>query len=202
VVAKIFGPKVGKLAYYTSAEFDLWGLKCIISCTGYTGELGYEIYIPNAKVGDLWDLLLKDPRVKPAGLGCRDTLRLEMAFPLYGHELDTAHTPIDAGLEKFVDFSKDFAGKEALRQEQRTGVAEHLICFKSASRRAARNGYAIYSGDTRVGAVTSGSFSPSLGVSIGMGYVSAAAPVDSELLIKDAGVEIPVTVVRKPFYRK
>lgn len=202
VMTDIFGRDVAELKYYTLGGFDLWGEKCIISCTGYTGELGYEVYISSRNVGKLWDVLLKDSRVKPAGLGCRDTLRLEKAFPLYGHELDAGHTPLEAGLEKFVDFSKDFIGKTALLEQQKQGVNKHLICFKADSRRSPRNGFAILRDGTRVGIVTSGSFSPSLSCGIGMGYVDGPAETGAKLTIRDAATEIPVTVVKKPFYHK
>lgn len=201
VLTNIFGAGVSKLKYYTFSEFIFQNQPCIISRTGYTGELGYEIYILTDYVIKLWEVLLKDSRVKPAGLGCRDTLRLEMGYPLYGQDLDAAHTPLSAGLIKFVGLSKDFIGKDALLKEQRSGPKEHLICFQADSRRAPRHGFAIFSGDKRVGTVASGSFSPSLSVGIGMGYVCGNYDIGAELIVKAAGIEIPVKVVKKPFYR-
>ncbi|MFA5345926.1 MAG: glycine cleavage system aminomethyltransferase GcvT [Candidatus Omnitrophota bacterium] len=202
VLKDIFGGDIAKLSYYTFAEFAFGGERCLISRTGYTGELGYEIYISSGAVKGLWELLLKDKRVKPAGLGSRDTLRLEMAYPLYGQDIDVNHTPLAAGLDKFVDFSKDFIGKDALLEERKNGPKEHLVCFKADSRRAPRHGFAIFQQGERIGIVTSGSFSPSLSVGIGMGYVSGDYEIGAKLAVKDSGVEIPVTVVKRPFYNR
>lgn len=204
VLASIFGDGIKDLSYYTFNALSLWGEHCIVSRTGYTGELGYEVYIPADHVVKLWKLLLDDKRVKPAGLGSRDTLRLEMGYPLYGQDLDTAHTPLEAHFDKFVDLSKDFIGKGALLEEKKSGLKESLISFKALSRRAPRHGFGIFSegGGRRIGTVTSGSFSPSLSVGIGMGYVSEGQEIGARLMVKEAAVEIPVTVVKKPFISK
>ena len=200
VIKKMFGDGMSKLAYYTFDKFRLWGMDVIVSRTGYTGELGYEIYIPADQVVRLWNTLLEDKRVRPAGLGCRDTLRLEMGYPLYGQDLDTSHTPIAAGFEKFVDMNKDFIGKSALLKEKSAGIKERLIAFKSETRRSPRHNFAILKDGSRIGTVTSGSFSPSLLTGIGMGYISGNCVIGDRLVTKDAGAEIPVTVVKKPFY--
>jgi len=202
LVKSIFGTGVDHLKYYNFAEFVFDKKPCIVSRTGYTGELGYELYVPADRVVKLWNVLLKDDRAKPAGLGCRDTLRLEMAYPLYGQDIDLNHTPLAAGFGKFVDFNKDFIGKSVLSDEQKSGPKERLICFKSDFRRAPRHGFAIFKDGKRVGTVTSGSFSPNLLVGIGMGYVSGNYDIGTRLVVKDANVEIPVTVVKKPFYNK
>jgi len=201
VLEKIFGDGIGRLNYYTFSEFAFQGQHCIISRTGYTGELGYEIYITHDYVGKLWELLLSDPRVKPAGLGARDTLRLEMGYPLYGQDLDISHTPLAAGMGKFVDFSKDFIGCDILIKEQKDGTKEHLIYFQADSRRAPRHGFSIFDQARQVGVVTSGSFSPTLGVGIGMGYVTGSYNIGAPLLVKEASVEIPVKVVKRPFLK-
>jgi aminomethyltransferase len=202
VIKDIFGDQVTKLKYYTFSGAMFSGEHCVISRTGYTGELGYEIYIPVSKVVELWDTLLKDKRVKPAGLGCRDTLRLEMGYPLYGQDIDVNHSPLAAGFEKFVDFSKDFIGKLALVTEQKNGPKEKLVCFKADSRRSPRHGFVIFNKNDRIGTVTSGSFSPSLSVGIGMGYISGDYKIGMPLAVKDAGVEIQVAIVKQPFYNK
>jgi aminomethyltransferase len=203
VLKDIFGQELGQLNYYTFSEFKIFDQKsCIVSRTGYTGELGYEIYIANDYAVKLWELLLKDPRVKPAGLGCRDTLRLEMGYPLYGQDLDTLHTPLAAGLSKFVDFSKDFMGREALIKEQKKAPLEHLIYFQADSRRAPRHGFTILDKTRKIGMVTSGSFSPSLGVGIGMGYVTGNVDIGAQLIIKQEATEISVKVVARPFLQK
>jgi len=201
VLKNIFGAGLSKLNYYTFSEFIFQNQRCIISRTGYTGEVGYEIYISTDYVIKLWEVLVKDGRVKPAGLGSRDTLRLEMGYPLSGQDLDISHTPLAAGFAKFVDLSKDFIGKDTLLKEQAGGPKERLICFQADSRRAPRHGFAIFDNNRRVGTVTSGSFSPSLSLGIGMGYVCGNYAVGARLMLKAAGAEIPVRVVKKPFYR-
>jgi len=201
VLKDIFGGGLAKLNYYNFCEFIFQNQRCIVSRTGYTGELGYEIYISTDYVVKLWEVLLKDGRLKPAGLGSRDTLRLEMGYPLYGHDLDTNHSPLAAGLLKFVDLTKDFIGKDALLKEQERGPKERLICFQADSRRAPRHGFAIFDNNRQVGRVTSGSFSPSLSVGIGMGYVSGNYDIGAELIVREAGIEIPVKIVKKPFIK-
>ena len=201
VLGKIFGDGISRLNYYAFSEFAFENQHCIISRTGYTGELGYEIYIANDYVGKLWELLLCDTRVKPAGLGARDTLRLEMGYPLYGQDLDISRTPLAAGMSKFIDFSKDFIGREALIKEQKDGPKERLIYFQADSRRAPRHGFAIWDQSRQIGVVTSGSFSPSLGVGIGMGYVTGNFDIGAQLIVKDAGTQIPVEVVKRPFLK-
>lgn len=202
VMQKLVGKDIAKLRYYTFGKFNLLGEDVIISRSGYTGELGFEVYFPAGSIKDLWELLLKDASVKPAGLGCRDTLRLEMSYPLYGHDLDTTKTPVGAGLSSFVDFSKDFIGKAELVKEKQNGPKEYLINFTADSRRSPRNGYSIFYHQRRVGTVTSGSFSPSLGVGIGMGYVSTKLSPGDEVIIKEGNIEIKSVIVEKPFYKK
>jgi aminomethyltransferase len=201
VLQKIFGQSVAELKYYTFSKFTFQNQECIISRTGYTGELGYEIYISSDYVVKLWEVLLKDARVKPAGLGARDTLRLEMGYPLYGQDLDINHSPLAAGLIKFVDLTKDFIGKDALLNEQKSGLKEKLICFQTDSRRAARHGFTILDNNKSVGVVTSGSFSPSLSVGIGMGYVSGDYILEAQLVAKELNTEIPIKIVKRPFIK-
>lgn len=198
VMQKLVGPRVGGLSYYTFGQYDLLGEKVIISRTGYTGELGYELYIPAEKVTDLWRLILADERVKPAGLGARDTLRLEMGYPLYGQDLTEETTPIEGDKAPFVDLKKDFLGKAGMTAER---PYKRLIYFTAASRRAPRHNYRIMVGGRDAGVVTSGSFSPSLSCGIGMGYVNAPCPVGTEIVLKENDIEIAATVTDKPFYK-
>ena len=151
---------------------DILGSNAIVSRTGYTGELGYEIYCGNDRIVQLWQLLLEDGRVKPAGLGARDLLRLEMGYSLYGSDLDETTTPLEAGLERFVDFSRDFVGREALLRQQSEGLRRVKAAFRVDSRRSPRHGYGIFRQGEQVGTVTSGAFSPMLGCGIGMGFVT------------------------------
>ncbi len=203
VLRDIVGDKIDELAYYTFDFFALLQAECIISRTGYTGELGYEIYISRDKVNELWNKLISDKRVKPAGLGARDTLRLEVGYPLYGADIDQSCNPIEAGLGSFVDFEKDFIGKAALEKFKAAGAGKKMICFISKSRRAPRHNYKIYNNNKQIGVVTSGSFSPSLSSGIGMGYIeSGFNTAGTQLLLKDGNVEIEAEITKRPFYKK
>jgi len=190
-----------KLKYYTFNYFDLLGEKIIISRTGYTGELGYELYMPNKKIVQLWDRILTDKLVKPIGLGARDTLRLEIGYSLYGQDIDKNTTPLEAGLEYFIDWGKEFIGKTALKKEKQEGLSKRMICFASSSRRSPRHNYRIMHEGEDIGNVTSGSFSPSLGVGIGMGYVSREVKVGELVDLVEGSVSINAKVVNKPFYK-
>jgi aminomethyltransferase len=202
VINDVMGIDAGRLQYYTFGKFTFLGQDVIISRTGYTGELGFEIYLSNNAALKLWDSLLGDARVKPAGLGCRDTLRLEMGYPLYGQDLDQAHNPLEAGMAKFIDLSKDFIGKAELTEAKKYGLTNHLIFFASDSRRSPRHGFGIYYQGKEVGKVTSGSFSPSLSLGIGMGYVNTRLEEGRDIAIREGSTEIPAKIVRKPFYKK
>lgn len=178
----------------------LGGIEAVISQTGYTGELGYEIFCDIAQGPELWDALLKFPQVWPIGLGARDTLRLEKGLPLYGHELDEEHTPLEAGLERFVSFEKEFIGREALLAQRGEGVKRVLTGFICEGRRAAREGFEIRADGRPVGRVTSGTFSPGLTRGIGMGYVEHAAAAEGRAItLTDGRTEIQGTIRRPPF---
>ena len=191
-----------QLKYYTFGYFNLLGEKIIISRTGYTGELGYELYMPNKKIIELWDKILTDKLVRPVGLGARDTLRLEIGYSLYGQDIDKNTTPLEAGLEYFIDWGKEFMGKAALKKEKDAGLPKKMISFASGSRRSPRHNYHIVHKGEDIGSVTSGSFSPSLGVGIGMGYVSREVKVGELVDLVEGSVTINAKVVSKPFYKK
>ena len=199
VLADLVGSGIKELQYYTFGYFNLLGEKIIISRTGYTGELGYELYMPNNLIPQLWDKLLSDQRVKSIGLGARDTLRLEMGYSLYGQDIDKNITPLEAGLEHFIDWDKEFIGKDSLKGAN--GVSRRLICFIADSRRSPRHNYRIIYKNQDVGSVTSGSFSPSLGFGIGMGYVSRQIPMGEEIVLSEKSISINAKVTRKPFYK-
>ena len=122
VVTDLLGRNISSIPYFRFITTDVLGSKAIVSRTGYTGELGYEIFLPAEKTVELWDKLLKDPRMKPAGLGARDLLRLEVGYSLYGNDLDETITPLEAGLEGFVNFDSEFVGKDALLRQQAHGT--------------------------------------------------------------------------------
>ncbi len=197
-----FGPAVGQLPYFKFMQTTLLGVAAIISRTGYTGELGYEIFLPADKVVELWNLLLADDRVKPAGLGARDVLRMEVGYSLYGNDLDETITPLEAGLEAFVNFDKAFIGKQALIAQQAAGLSRVKVPFAVSSRRSPRHGYSISNGTETVGEVTSGVFSPMLGYGIGLGFVPPAlAQTGTPLTISHEKVAMGATVCDLPFYK-
>ncbi|MBL0687606.1 MAG: glycine cleavage system aminomethyltransferase GcvT [Sulfurospirillum sp.] len=156
VILKEFVPfNLDELGFFNFKESEIMGSSAIVSRTGYTGELGYELYINNETAPKLWRKLIECKAV-PAGLGARDVLRLEMGYSLYGQELNENTTPIEAGVGFFVKYDKEFTGKEALLRQKKEGTLRESISFKTDSKRAPRNGMEIWQNDKRVGVVTSG----------------------------------------------
>ncbi|MBW7996863.1 MAG: glycine cleavage system aminomethyltransferase GcvT [Candidatus Glassbacteria bacterium] len=196
--------RLEQLAYYWMDRYELLGEDTLISRTGYTGELGYEIFVRAEKAGDLWRELLESG-VKPCGLGARDTLRLEMGYALYGHELDSEHTPLEAGLGWTVDLSKDdFIGKAALVQQKAEGIGTRLRGLKtSTARQIPRPGYGIRHKGKLVANLVSGGPAPSLGAGIGTAFLPAElAEPGTKLEMELRKNMVEVEVVRQPFYRQ
>ncbi len=195
------------LKYYGFAAGEVDGRQALISRTGYTGEDGFELYVGPADAADLWRRLLAAGAASgllPAGLGARDTLRLEAAMALYGHELDESTTPLEASLEWTVKWKKgDFVGREALLEQRASGPARQLSGFEISGRGIARQGSAVLVDGTPVGAVTSGTWSPTLEKAIGLAYVEAgtAAP-GREIELEVRGRKLPGRLVELPFYRR
>ena len=201
VLVAAFGLEVGTIPYFKFIRTTILGVPAIVSRTGYTGELGYEIFLPADKVTELWHLLLADKRVKPAGLGARDVLRLEVGYSLYGSDIDEETTPLEAGLEAFVNFNKEFVGREALLKQQQEGLKKVKTAFRVTSRRSPRHHYEICFEGESVGSVTSGVFSPMLGCGIGIGFVKPGmATLGAPLTIRHDKVSMEATVVELPFY--
>jgi len=198
-----FVANIKKLDYYTFDYFDLLDEHVLISRTGYTGELGYEIYFPWSKTADLWKALLEDTRVKPAGLGARDVLRLEMGYSLYGHELNEETSPLESGLNRFIDFDKEFAGKDVLLKQRAAGLKRKLVGVSSNSRRSPREGHKIYSQDgDEIGEITSGTFSPCLNRGIGLGFVAAdKAVAGTNVAFGDDKSKVPAVFTGRSFYK-
>ncbi|MBC7290839.1 MAG: glycine cleavage system aminomethyltransferase GcvT [Actinotalea sp.] len=206
------------LKYYacTPARFAVDGgtVEALVARTGYTGEDGFELYVAAADAATLWRSLLAAGRpagLVPAGLACRDSLRLEAGMPLYGHELDRTTTPHDAGLGRVVRLDKTdddgaplpFVGREALAARAGAQPSRVLVGLQGLGRRAARHGYEVRRGDHRVGEVTSGGPSPTLGYPIAMAYVTPeVSAVGTELTVDVRGRAEPVRVVALPFYRR
>jgi aminomethyltransferase len=178
-----------------------------IARTGYTGEDGFEVFCLADRAVTCWrDILERGASlgIKPCGLGARDTLRLEMCYPLNGSDLSPERTPLEAGLSIFVDMDKgDFTGREALAAQRARGPGARLVPFKMAGTSPPpRSHYPIYRGDSRIAETTSGTLSPSLGVGIGMAYLPAEhARINERIEIEIRGRRFPATIERKPLYR-
>jgi aminomethyltransferase len=203
VLKSIAGEEVKRLTYYGFQFFSLLGGKYIISRTGYTGELGFEIYIDSSRGVELWTALMQHPAVRPAGLGARDILRLEVGLPLYGNEFNEDTTPLDGGMDRFLDMDKEFTGKKALLEQQKRGVPRRLIGFAADGRRTPRHENRIIAGNRDAGFVTSGVFSPHLNKGIGMGYIDAGLSGEGTGIAIDTGKgEIKAAVENIPFIKQ
>ena len=184
-------------------ELNLAGANAFVGRTGYTGEDGFELLLNRPDGLLLWEKLLASG-VSPCGLGARDTLRLEAAMHLYGHELDEHTTPLEAGLGWLVhlEMPKAFMGREVLERQSAAGVQRRLVGLKLQGRAIARHGYPVMREDQVIGEVTSGTWSPTLGEAIALAYVpSDAARIGTELAVEIRGKAEPALVVKRPFYR-
>lgn len=208
ILEKLTDPAALPARYYTFREnVAVAGVLCLVSRTGYTGEDGYELYCPAGRGPALWDALMEAGRpggLTPCGLGARDTLRLEAAMPLYGHELSETISPLEAGLERFVRLDKPgFIGREALLRQREAGLPRRRTGIVLTGRGIAREGAPVYADGRRVGAVTSGTWSPTLRQAVAMALVEpsfAAAGRDVEVEVRDR--PIGARTVRLPFYKR
>ena len=175
----------------------------IVSRTGYTGEDGFELYFDNANATHIWNALLASGEVTPAGLGCRDSLRLEMGMALYGNDIDDTVTPLEANLGWIVKLQKgDFVGKSALVAQKEQGIPRKLVGFTTSERAFPRHGYPVVCDGAPSGVVCSGTLSPTLNIPIGMCYLPTAhAKPGSELGIDIRGKIVKAEVVKTPFYK-
>lgn len=189
------------LGYFRFREHQMGGYSFIVSRTGYTGEFGYELYLPVDEVEKLWCQLLEHPLIEPAGLGARDTLRLEMGYPLYGHELSESRTPVATSRGAFIDLEKDFIGRDAVSREIESPPAL-LVGLKFDSKRAAREHDKVYADGRLIGEVSSGSLAPSLEVAVAMAFVdSSFSDLGRMLEVEIRGKLHPAQVVDLPFYK-
>ncbi|WAL67051.1 glycine cleavage system aminomethyltransferase GcvT [Amycolatopsis cynarae] len=206
IVGAVTGADLAELKYYASMPARVREHEVLLARTGYTGEDGFELYVPAAEAADLWRILSEAGAAHgllPAGLACRDTLRLEAGMPLYGNELNRELSPFDAGLGRVVKFDKpgDFVGRDALAG--RTEPEKILVGLRGSGRRAPRHGYRVLDGDREIGEITSGALSPTLGHPIAMAYVPAGYGEPGTGLSVDIRGRIePVEVVSMPFYRR
>ncbi|MCZ6783703.1 MAG: glycine cleavage system aminomethyltransferase GcvT, partial [Proteobacteria bacterium] len=203
VLLRLAPEEVATLRRFAFARTRVADASAIVSRTGYTGADGFEIYCAASDTERIFEALLAEGApsgLLPAGLGARDTLRLEAALPLYGHELDDETSPLEAGLAPFVDVDGDFIGADAIRERRDAGHTRQLVGFELEDRGVARQGYEVMSAGLRVGVVTSGAPSPTLGKSIGLAYVLpavATAGTALEILVRGRG--IAARVVETPF---
>lgn len=188
--------------YFSFISTKIRSIPCILSRTGYTGELGFEIYVAADKAVELWDCLLSFANVKPAGLGARDTLRLEMGYALYGHELNLKTTPLEAGFAALLKLEngREFAGSAPLRS---TKPSKTLVAIELEGRRAAREGSSVLINGRKAGHVTSGTFSPSLEKAVAMAYIDAEFPAaeGTRLSLEAGKATIGGIIVALPFYK-
>ncbi len=196
-----------ELGYYRFTTGSLFGVPATLSRTGYTGEDGFELYFDPAHAATVWNGLIeagKPHGLELVGLGARDTLRLEMGYMLYGNDIDDTTTPLEAGLGWTVKLAKgDFHGRDVLVKQKADGLQRRLVGFQLDGRRMPRHGMRILSGGRPVGAVASGTFSPSLECPIGMGYVETALAANGTALEIEAGSTIlAARVTARPFYTR
>ncbi len=216
----IQGPKVGELfealfgadkelpARNRIAAFDLGGTKLWVARTGYTGEDGIEVFFAASEAPRVWNEILQKGAslgIRPCGLGARDTLRLEMCYPLNGSDLSPEHNPLEAGLGFFVDLTKpNFTGREKLLREKEAGSTRRLVAFKMKGKSPPpRPHYRVFRDGVEAGELTSGTLSPSLNYGIGMAYLTTPAPKPGEEIeIEIRGQKFPAVIEKKPLYKK
>ena len=203
VIVASFCAEAAAVKRFTVEEVQVCGFSCVVAGTGYTGEDGIEIAVPNDGAATVWNAL-REAGAIPAGLGARDTLRLEAGLPLHGHELGEGITSLQAGLEWVVAWNKaDFRGKGALASEKEHGIARRLVGISIPGRRPARDGTRVLDASgSEIGFVSSGNFSPTLGHCIAMAFVEPSTKVGDSVSMDVRGTLIAGSVVATPFVAK
>lgn len=203
VVENTLHTSLSEVKRFAFKDVDWCGNRVIVSRTGYTGEDGFELFLPPEAAEELWDALLDHSEVRPAGLGARDTLRLEKGLTLYGHDIDETHTPLDAGLDRFVDFEHTFIGRERLIHQKERGVQQRLTGFVCDGRRAAREHFSVQVNGETVGTVTSGAYSPCMKRAIGFCYVRTELAQEGQRVQLTDGrrITLDATLCQPPVYR-
>jgi aminomethyltransferase len=206
LVQRLTTSELGGVKYYAFIEGKVADVACVISRTGYTGEDGFELFCAPADAPLLWRALLeagKPDGIRPAGLGARDTLRLEAGMRLHGNDIDASTNPLEAGLDWTLNLDKDFIGRDAIVRARDRGLSRILVGIKMLDRNIPRHGYAVVDNGQPAGTVTSGNVSFTLGYNIGMAYVppSLAAP-GTRLGVDIRGTAAPAEVVALPFYKR
>jgi len=202
VIDRLASKSLSEMRPFSWAESSIQGAPVLVGRTGYTGEDGFELLVQGNDIVNIWTALTNSGAV-PCGLGARDVLRLEAGLPLHGHEIDEETTPIEAGLERFVRFDKEYVGSDVLWDQHENGVKRKLVGFSLPGRSAPRAGYSLLHQRETIGTVTSGSYSPTLDTSIGMGYVLVRyAEPGTTLNLDIRGRVARVTVTALPFYTR
>ncbi len=202
VIDQLASEPISEMRPFSWAESSIQGAPVLVGRTGYTGEDGFELLVQGNDIVKIWTALTNSGAV-PCGLGARDVLRLEAGLPLHGHEIDEETTPIEAGLERFVRFDKEYVGSDVLWDQHENGVKRKLVGFSLPGRSAPRAGYSLLHQRETIGTVTSGSYSPTLDTSIGMGYVLVRyAEPGTTLNLDIRGRVARVTVTALPFYTR
>lgn len=206
ILRPLAGFDPGHTGRYRFVRGKVAGVECIVSRTGYTGEDGFELYMDAGDGAGVWQALMetgKDYGLLPAGLGARDTLRLEASLPLYGHELDENTTPLEAGLGRFVRLDKGpFTGREALERQSREGLSRRLAGLSMVDRGVPRAGYTVLVGEVEAGAITSGGYAPSLDSCLAMAYLPPDLQPGDRAAVLIRGKKCRAEVVPLPFYKK
>ena len=203
VLATLTTQDLAAIPYYWFVEGEVAGVRGIISRTGYTGEDGFELYLPAEGAPAVWDALMATGQVTPCGLGARDTLRLEMGMALYGNDIDDTTTPYEANLGWIVKLAKgNFVGREALQRQKEQGIPRRLVGFTVDERAIPRHGHAVFHDGAPSGEVRSGTMSPSLGIPIGTCYLPTPAAAEGTAFeVEIRGKRVPARVVKPPFYK-
>jgi len=207
VLQKLTGVDLSAIKYYWFGTGEVANVRVTISRTGYTGEDGFEVFVPPASAERVWDAILAAGRphgVVPAGLGARDTLRLEAGMRLYGNDMDETTTVVEADLGWIVGWKKDaFIGADVLKKQKAEGAPRKLVGFEVLDRAIARHGHDVYVDGQKAGVVTSGTQTPFVKKAIGMAYLPAAKAADgTEFEIDVRGRRVKAMVVPMPFYKR
>ncbi len=191
---------------FAVAEAEVADVRCVVARTGYTGEDGFELFTAADAAETLFSAILeagKQAGMMPCGLGARDTLRMEAGLALYGHELDRATSPLEAGLDPFVKLGREFVGAEVLAAQQRDGLRRRLVGIRTEDGRSvARQGYKLFVGESEVGVMTSGTFAPSFNRPLGMAYLATAAGALEQVDVEIRNRRVAAAVRGLPFYRR
>ena len=205
ILQNITADDLAPLRYYHAINTKVMDISALVSRSGYTGEDGFEIYADSKKIGEIWDKLLEigaDFGLKPAGLGARDTLRLEAGMMLYGNDMDETVTPLEVVYGWITNLEKDFVGSAALKQLKEKGLSKKLVGFEMEDRGIARHGYKVFSNGKEIGEVTSGTFTPTLQKAVGLAFVPTAfSDPGTEIFVQIRDNHAKARVVGLPFYK-